>query len=217
MILAIDYGKKRCGYAYGEIFPSKLGVASPSEVLEILEELKPEVVVVGLPLSMSGRYSCQTFEVMEFAEKIHNLGFKVRLVDERLTTKTAHEILRSTGGNSPVDAVSASIIFEVYSKNPDSSYEIPEYLPRVDVEEIEAESVLLYNVPDPGTLERLKADRIEVLQEDPYIAYLFKKKVRFVERDIEMLKGPYDVCLVFGSIHPKLPKICGKILKVDRS
>ena len=116
-----------------------------------------------------------------------------------------------------MDAVSASLIFETYSKNPESAYEIPDELPKVNLDIIEAESALVYNVPDPGVLEKLKADRIEVLQEDPYIAYLFKKRVRFVERDPEMLKGPYEICLTFGSIHPRLSEICGEILKVRLS
>ncbi len=196
MKLAVDYGRKRCGYAIGEMTPAKAGVTDPEGILRIVRDMKPDAVILGLPLSMSGRYSCQTFEVLEFADKLKKMGFDVFLVDERLTTKMAHDILKESRGNTAVDAVSASLIFESFVENPGASYKIPKELPKVEMnEEIRGKKVLILNVPDPSVLDRVEAEELDVLQRDPYFAYLFKKRVRFVERFEEFLKGPYDTVI----------------------
>lgn len=195
MILAIDFGKKRFGYAYGEIQPSNIGVTSKKGIEKMAVDLKPSVIVVGLPLSMSGRYSCQTFESIDFAKKLKDKGFDVRMVDERLSTKIAHEILRKSKSSKPVDAVSASLIFENFIRNPDAALKIPDDLPKFDIDHIDGKRVLIHNIPDVSILDRIKAKKIDVLQENPYIAYLFKKRVNFVERFEEFLEGDYDIII----------------------
>ncbi len=195
MILAVDFGRKRCGYAYGEISPRNFGVTSQGGIKKLLIDINPSTVVMGLPLSMSGRYSCQTFEVIKFAEGIKSMGFMVRLVDERLSTKIAHEILKRSGSSTPVDAISASLIFESFVRNPNSSYSIPDEIPRIDLDPLSADRILIHNIPDASVLDKIDATELDVLQKDPYIAYLFKKKVRFVERFEEFLKGDYDIII----------------------
>jgi putative Holliday junction resolvase len=200
MILAIDYGKKRCGYAYGEISPAKIGVKSPKETVQLVKDLKPDVIVVGLPLSMSGRYSCQTFEVMKFVEKLLKYDSNIKLVDERLSTKMAHEMLKMTRNNTPVDAVSASILLDTFVRNPNASYSVPKKLAKIKPVKITGENVLVFNVPNPNVLNLIQAEEIKVFQEDPYIAYLFKKNVEFVERDLNMLDEEYDVIVTCEDI-----------------
>ncbi len=195
MILAVDFGKKRCGYAYGEIQPSSMGVTSKRGIEKLAADLKPSIIVVGLPLSMSGRYSCQTFESIDFAKRLKDRGFDVRMVDERLSTKIAHEILRRSRSSKPVDAISASLIFENFMKNPDAALKIPDDLPKVDLEHVTGKRVLVHNIPDVSVLDRIEAQEIDVLQEDPYVAYLFKKRVNFVERFEEFLRGDYDIII----------------------
>ncbi len=195
MIFAVDFGKKRCGYAYGEVQPSAIGVTSKKGIERMVSELKPSVIVVGLPLSMSGRYSCQTFESIDFAKKLKDMGFDVQMVDERLSTKMAHEILRKSKSGKPVDAISASLIFENFVKNPDVALKIPDDLPKFDIDHVRGKRILIHNIPDVSVLNKVQAQEIDVLQEDPYIAYVFKKRVRFVERFEEFLKGDYDIII----------------------
>ncbi len=198
MVIAIDYGEKRCGYAFGKNGILKSGVVETGNLLDFLSSLDFETLVFGLPLSMSGRYSCQTFRVLEVAEKVKNeLKTRVFLVDERLSTKMAHEILKSTRGSTPVDAVSASLILDGFLKNPTASYSIPDTIPKVILSPLEADSVLVHEVPDPDVLNFISSSRIDVLQSDPYIAYLFKKRVRFVERFERFLEGEYDIILTW--------------------
>ncbi len=197
MIVAIDYGEKRCGYAFGKSIASEVGVVPSGDLLNFLKSLDLEIVVFGLPLSMSGRYSCQTFKVLEIAEKVkEKLDVEVRLVDERLSTRMAHEILKATKGSTPVDAVSASLILENYLKNPENSYEIPDSIPKIEIDRIEGNRILVHQIRDPGVLDFLIADEIDVLQKDPYIAYLFHKRTgRKIERYEDYLDGGYDIIL----------------------
>ena len=196
MIVAIDYGKKRCGYASGVMFPSKIGVVDREKLFAFLKDLNPEKIIFGLPFSMSGRYSCQTFEVVEVAETIFKkLKKPVFLVDERLSTKMAHLILKESKGKMAVDAVSASILFENFVNSPINVYRIREDVPRISVGCIEADSVLVHNVEDPTILDNINAKTLDVMEYDPYIAYLFKKRVRFVERFERFLEGKYDVII----------------------
>ncbi len=197
MVVAIDYGKKRCGYAVGERFVNRNGVIETPKLLGFLSNLKPDVVVFGLPLSMSGRYSMQTFEAVEKAEVVaKKLKVDVYLKDERLSTRMAHSILKNTKGKTPVDAVSASLIFESFIASPESSYKIETILPDIEFREgIYGKNVLIHNVPSVKVLDFVEAENVDVLQENPYIAYLFKKRVEFVERFERFLKGPYDVII----------------------
>ncbi len=198
MIIAVDFGDRRCGYAIGEGYVSEVGVVETRKLMDFLVSSKPDEVVFGLPLSMSGRYSCQTFKVVERAHEVKmRLGVRVFLVDERLSTKMAHDILRRTRGNTPVDAVSASLILENFLSSPSSSYPIPDEIPRVRIEPIRAGSVLIHEVPDPGVLDYVESEELDVLQSDPYTAYLFKKRVRFVERFERFLKGGYDIIVTW--------------------
>jgi len=63
-IIAIDYGKSKCGYAIGTMFVSESGTVKTSDIQKKMEKFRE--IVLGLPLSMSGNYSTQTFEVIKF-------------------------------------------------------------------------------------------------------------------------------------------------------
>jgi hypothetical protein len=112
----------------------------------------------------------------------------------------AHEMLKATKSNTPVDAMSASILLDTFVRNPDASYSIPKKLPKIEPVEITAESVLVYNVPNPEILKSIRAEKMKIFQNDPYIAYLFKKIVDFVERDASMLDGEYDMVVTCGDV-----------------
>jgi len=99
-VLALDYGSARCGCAISD--PSEM-LATPIEpvprpatrkglarLAALVGEREVELVVVGLPLSLSGGDSAQTAEARAFAARLgERLAVAVELYDERFTTLMA--------------------------------------------------------------------------------------------------------------------------------
>ena len=99
-VLALDYGRARCGCAISD--PTGT-LATPLEPIlqpasrrgrarlrQLVGESGAERVVVGLPLSLSGEDSAQTAETRDFAAGLeHALTVPVELYDERFTTRLA--------------------------------------------------------------------------------------------------------------------------------
>ena len=89
---------------------------------EVIDEYNISEVVLGLPKNMDGTLGFASERSLKFKELLENAGLVVHLVDERLTTKSAidmmHEI-NKTEKNSKniIDSVSASIILESYLKS----------------------------------------------------------------------------------------------------
>lgn len=89
---------------------------------EVIDEYNISEVVLGLPKNMDGTLGFASERSLKFKELLENTGVIVHLVDERLTTKSAidmmHEI-NKTKKNSKniIDSVSASIILESYLKS----------------------------------------------------------------------------------------------------
>lgn len=110
-IIAVDYGKAKCGYAIGTLFVAESGTVNHKELFEKIK--KHDKVILGLPLSMSGNYSSQTFEVLKFGMKLLNMGKEVYLVDERLTTRMAKSY-----GKTDDDRFSAEQLLLTYIQNP---------------------------------------------------------------------------------------------------
>ena len=99
-VIAIDLGEKNVGVAVSD----ELGITAQGltclerrsdqglldELCCVIEEKQARLVVVGLPLKMSGEVGEKAREAMEFAEKLRERsGVAVSLWDERLTTKQA--------------------------------------------------------------------------------------------------------------------------------
>jgi putative Holliday junction resolvase len=100
--LSLDYGSARCGVAIsdptGTIVTPIEPVLRPAtkaglgRLAALVGERAVEVVVVGLPISLSGADTAQTAETRVFAERLRaRLGpaVAVELYDERLTTRLA--------------------------------------------------------------------------------------------------------------------------------
>ena len=124
-ILALDYGAARCGVAVSDptgtlatplepvLRPgSKRGFA---RLVGLVAELEAERVLVGLPLSLSGRDSAQTLETREFASRLAAaVPVPVALYDERFTTSLASRI----GGETPLDSRAAAILLDEWLQLP---------------------------------------------------------------------------------------------------
>jgi putative holliday junction resolvase len=126
-ILALDYGSARCGVALsdptGEL-ASPIGVvADPgsdagfAEIRRLVADREAELVVVGLPVSLSGEEGPQALETRAFAERLSELlPVPVETYDERFTTKLA----AAGGGQAPEDARAAAALLESYLRSRES-------------------------------------------------------------------------------------------------
>ncbi|MEA2300457.1 MAG: putative pre6S rRNA nuclease [Solirubrobacteraceae bacterium] len=101
-VLALDYGRARCGCAVCDptetIVTPIDPVAAPATrrglaaVVGLIAGREVDAVVVGLPLTLRGGESAQTEETRAWARRLaERLGDRVRveLHDERLTTRLA--------------------------------------------------------------------------------------------------------------------------------
>jgi len=127
-ILAIDYGKARCGLAATDdmqIIASGLETVETKFLLEFLKkyfsENKVEDVVVGLPVDLKGNLSEIETEILKFLEifKKEFPNIQVHRFDERFTSKMASFFISQSGKSKKqrqekglIDKVSATIILQ---------------------------------------------------------------------------------------------------------
>ncbi len=126
-VIAIDYGTRRVGIAVGDeelkvavpkaTFPFNGGVYE--KIKELVKESGAGRIVVGLPLTLSGKEGKRAGEVREFVRELerHIPDVEIILWDERYTTYEAERRLRdlnSSKRKALVDAVSAQVILEEY-------------------------------------------------------------------------------------------------------
>ena len=120
-ILAFDFGTKKIGVAVGQtstftssplqVISSKVNKVNWNEIIILLDEWKPELIIVGKPLNMDGTDSEIMKEVDRFFLKLKNIyDAKYEYIDERLTTFEARQILEDR--NSLVDASAAKILID---------------------------------------------------------------------------------------------------------
>jgi putative Holliday junction resolvase len=118
-VLALDYGSARCGCAISDptgVLATPLEPVAQPATSRGLQKLRALVaslgvarVVVGLPLSLSGRDSRQTAETRAFAHKLEQvMPVPVELYDERLTTRLASRL----GGRESEDSRAAAVLLE---------------------------------------------------------------------------------------------------------
>jgi putative holliday junction resolvase len=118
-IVALDYGSARCGVAVSDPTGTLATPLEPilrpntrkgfNRLLAAIRAHAAAAVVVGLPLSLSGRDSAQTVEVREFAERLGGaLGVPVELYDERFTTTRAQQ----RPGAAAEDSRAAAVLLE---------------------------------------------------------------------------------------------------------
>ena len=128
-ILGVDYGESRIGLALSD--PNKI-IASPfktienkgidktkKEIFDIIRENKVELIVLGLPISMSGTETNQTKKVRKFQSFIQDFDIPIEMQDERLSSLTAKKSLIQqnikTGHNKHfIDSTAAAIFLQQY-------------------------------------------------------------------------------------------------------
>lgn len=124
--LGIDVGRARVGVARCDpdgmlavpVETVQRDDQSVDRILELAGEYDLLEFVVGLPVNMRGADTASTTDAREFAAVLQQRsGVPVRLVDERLSTVSAHAALRSSGrsqkkSRSIVDQVAAVVLLQ---------------------------------------------------------------------------------------------------------
>jgi len=136
-VLAIDYGLKRIGLAISDeskqiAFPlntleagksMKETIARLAKEIERLEAdrgCKINLIVLGMPLHLSGKESTLSAPVRALGEGLKALmGKDIVFWDERMTSNRANALLKETGKSRKersafVDPVAASLLLENY-------------------------------------------------------------------------------------------------------
>ena len=121
-IIAFDYGEKKIGVAVGQ---TSTNTSSPLQIIfnkdnktnwisisSLLDEWKPDLILLGKPLNMDGSDS----EIMKKVDKFYKelkyiYDADIEFVDERLTTFEAREILKDEKHDN-VDAHAAKILID---------------------------------------------------------------------------------------------------------
>ncbi|ACG56897.1 Holliday junction resolvase YqgF [Hydrogenobaculum sp. Y04AAS1] len=122
MILGIDYGTKRIGLALGD---KHLKIYKPFKIIKndknliqtlkhIVKAYKIELIVLGYPLTPSGKEGQRAKKVKKFYELLKKeLNIDIVLQDERYTTFEA----KSLSDEKEIDHISAYIILKEYAEN----------------------------------------------------------------------------------------------------
>ncbi|WP_213189747.1 Holliday junction resolvase RuvX [Cloacibacterium caeni] len=127
-VVAIDYGKVRCGIAATDdmqLIASALTTVETKNIFSFLEkyfsENKVEILVIGLPTDLKGNLSEIETDILKFIEKVKELFPEVEIhrFDERFTSKMASFFISQSGKNKKqrqekalIDKVSATIILQ---------------------------------------------------------------------------------------------------------
>jgi putative Holliday junction resolvase len=90
---------------------------SVTRVIEIATEKQVTTIYVGLPLNLKGDFTASTHSAIDFAKQLAGQGVTVRMIDERLTTKSAQQMLHSSGkkvkeSREYIDAQAAALILD---------------------------------------------------------------------------------------------------------
>ena len=134
--MGLDYGSKTVGVAISD---ELLLTAQGKEIIrrkeenklrrtlarieELIQEYEVEKIIVGLPLNMDESVSERSQLCLEFKDKIERrTGIPVEMLDERLTTVEADEIMDEAGIKGKkrkeyVDMIAAQIILQDYLDN----------------------------------------------------------------------------------------------------
>ncbi|HYI52247.1 MAG TPA: Holliday junction resolvase RuvX [Microbacterium sp.] len=124
--LGVDVGKARVGVARCDpdgmlatpVETVARDEASIDRIVALAREYDASELLVGLPLNMRGEDTASTTDAREFAAALAAASARpVRLVDERLSTVSAHAALRDSGrtqrkSRSIVDQVAAVVLLQ---------------------------------------------------------------------------------------------------------
>lgn len=128
LVLGFDFGTRRIGVAVGnellasarELDPlaARDGIPDWQQVARLVEEWRPDLFVVGLPLTADGEEQPMSTRARKFGKRLFGrFGVPCEMVDERGSTGEAKVIARERGHRGSwkddgVDGISAVLIVE---------------------------------------------------------------------------------------------------------
>jgi putative Holliday junction resolvase len=123
-ILAFDFGTKHIGVAVGQTVTRTssplivLNVAREGKeiwntISSLIDEWKPDQLLVGKPLNMDGTPSEMMKKVDSFFKKLQKISsIPCELVDERLTSFEAKQLMQVDSKDDRIDDLAAKIFLD---------------------------------------------------------------------------------------------------------
>ena len=106
-ILAFDFGTQYIGVAVGQT------ITKTSSPLIVIDEWKPDQLLVGKPLNMDGTPSDMMKKVDPFFQKLQKVSnIPCELVDERLTSFEAKQLMQKDSKDYRIDDLAAKIFLD---------------------------------------------------------------------------------------------------------
>jgi putative Holliday junction resolvase len=129
-VIGFDFGEKRIGVAVGETL---LKVAHPlttisavenaikfQQIAQLINEWRPSLLVVGLPMYLNGEAHTLTHLAKKFAQRLEGrFNLPVVMIDERLSSAEAAQSLKESGitgmqQKAMIDQMAAKTILQSY-------------------------------------------------------------------------------------------------------
>ncbi|VAW78221.1 Putative pre-16S rRNA nuclease Yqg [hydrothermal vent metagenome] len=122
-LLGFDYGRKRIGVAVGQQLTcsaSPLTTVSARDgkpdwpaISRLLDEWKPDALVVGIPYHMDGTEQDMTRAAQRFGRQLEGrYQLPVHHAEERLTSYVVESSLNDRTGKMAIDPLSAQVILQ---------------------------------------------------------------------------------------------------------
>ena len=128
--MAFDFGLRQIGMAVGNcllgtsqplpIIKAREGVPDWQHLTAVIDEWRPDLLIVGDPLNMDGSPSELGERARKFGRRLHGrLGLPVTMTDERLSSFEAKQNRREQGHQGdfkkhPVDSYAAELILQTW-------------------------------------------------------------------------------------------------------
>ncbi len=131
-VIGLDLGDKTLGIASSDLgqviastyktiyFQNNDYKQAIIELKKVVDELNPELIILGLPKNMDGSIGFQAQKTLNFKALIESeIGLEVIMIDERLTSKMADNImikadLSRKKRKTKVDKLAATLILQSY-------------------------------------------------------------------------------------------------------
>jgi len=123
-ILAFDFGTQYIGVAVGQtitktssplivINVAREGAEIWKTISNLIDEWKPDQLLVGKPLNMDGTSSDMMKKVDPFFQKLQKISnIPCELVDERLTSFEAKQLMQKDSKDGRIDDLAAKIFLD---------------------------------------------------------------------------------------------------------
>ncbi len=130
--LAFDFGLRSIGIAYGQsltgtakplpTLQAKDGIPDWNKIGKLIEEWRPSILIIGLPLNMDDTESELSRRARKFGNRLHGrFNIPIDFMDERLSSFEVKQTEKEKGHkgnykNDPIDSLAAQLILEDWFK-----------------------------------------------------------------------------------------------------